>query len=270
MGTIIEVISPDRRAADIAFKEIKRIESLLSLFKDNSQISRLNNLGSLEVDPDTLFVIKKAGEFWRATEGLFDITIAPLMKLWGFYDKDYRVPDDLQINQTLELIGFDKVKIDGNIIEFRVPGMMIDLGAIAKGYAIDCAAKQLRNCGIDSALLNAGGDIYCLGDKRGQPWRIAIKAANKSNFAGYLELIDKAVATSGDYEQYFSVDDVRYCHLLNPKTGKTVDSGINSVTVIADDCLTADALATGVFILGQEGIGELAERFNAQIKIYKK
>lgn len=268
MGTIIEVVSPDKQTAGIVFAEIKRVENLLSIYDENSEISRLNKQGRLEAGEDTLFVIKRAGEFWRATQGAFDITVEPLMELWGFYNKNHRLPNDFEIEDTLSLIGFDKIEIDGNIIKFKLKGTKVDLGAIAKGYAVDCAIEKLRIAGINSALLNAGGDIYCLGEKSGSVWRIAIRSGEKINSAGYLELTDKAVATSGGYEQYFVVDEVQYCHILNPKTGRPADSGIASVTVIAEDCLTADALATSIFVLGEQRGKELAKRFNTKAKIY--
>ena len=279
MGTIVEVISPDQQAADIAFKEIKRIENLLSYYKDDSEVSRLNKQGRLRVSQEALYVINKAGEFWQATQGAFDVVVAPLMELWGFYHRDYRLPSDSEIKERLELIGFDKLEIDGSIIEFGIEGMRIDLGAIAKGFAIDCAVKKLRLAGINSALLNAGGDIYCLGNKQGIPWRVAInpaparrggvKAGRSPDFGGYLELEDKAVATSGDYEQFFFVNNIRYCHILNPKTGKPAESGIISVSVVAEDCLTADALATSIFVLGKERGRELAKRFNAEVRMFE-
>jgi thiamine biosynthesis lipoprotein len=268
MGTVVEVISSDKQAADIAFREIKRIEGLLSLYINDSEISQLNKKGRLKASPETIYVIKKAGEFWQATQGTFDITIAPLMELWGFYDKNYRVPEDSEIEQRLGLIGFDKLKIDDNIIEFKAKGMKIDLGAIAKGFAIDCAVKKLQLAGIKSALLNAGGDIFCLGDKQGIPWRVAVRSGEQIDYDGYLELKDMAVATSGNYEQYFFVNDTRYCHILNPKTGRPAESGIASITVIANDCLSADALATSIFVLGEEDGKELAEKFNAEVRIY--
>ncbi|MFH1578259.1 MAG: FAD:protein FMN transferase [Candidatus Omnitrophota bacterium] len=270
MGTVIEVISPDSRAADIAFGEIERIENLLSLYKEESEISRLNKQGSLRVSPQTLLVINKAIKFWGETGGVFDITIAPLVELWGFYNKDYHIPEDAKIKKTLSLIGIDKMNLRDNIVEFEVKGMKIDLGAIAKGFAVDCAVRELRLAGIDSALLNAGGDIYCLGNKFGQPWRVAIKSGRNKGFSGYLELSDKAVATSGDYEQYFVVDQKRYSHILNPKTGRPADSGVVSVTVIVDDCLTADILATSILILGQKKGIDLAKRFNAEVRIIEE
>ena len=268
MGTIVEVISPDRKAADIVFREIKRIENLLSFYKDDSEISRLNKQGRLAVSADTLFVVKRAGEFWQATQGAFDITIEPLLKLWGFVDKNFRRPSEEEIKATLGKIGFDKIKISDTIIEFAIENMQINLGGIAKGYAVDCAIQKIRQAGIKSALVNAGGDIYCLGDKFGKPWRVMIKNPNQKGKKNYLELIDKAVATSGNYEQYFFADDSRYCHILNPKTGRPADSGVDSVSVIANDCLTADALATSIFVLGKEKSMDLAKRFNAVVRVY--
>ena len=267
MGTIVEVISPDSRAADIVFKEVERIDALLSIYKEESEISQLNKQGKIKASADMLFVVKRAGEFWSQTQGAFDVTVGPLVKLWGFYDRNYRVPKDPEIKEISKLIGFDKLSIDDNIIAFKIKNMKIDLGAIAKGYAVDCAVKKLKAAGISSALINAGGDIYCLGDKRGNPWRVAIKTGKGSNPVEYLELMDKAVATSGNYEQYFSVNNVRYCHILNPKTGKPADSGVKSVTVVADNCLLADALATSIFVLGRTSSEELVKRFNAEAKI---
>lgn len=269
MGTIVEVVSPDKRAIEIAFKEIERIENMLSSYKDDSEISRLNRIGRIEASPEALFVIKKAGEFWRETAGAFDVTVAPLLELWGFRDGNYRVPERSEIKEALELIGFDKVKISGNIIEFKIKGVKIGLGAIAKGYAVDRAIRELRLAGIKSALINAGGDIYCLGDKFGKPWRVAINAGQQAGFAGYLELKDKAVATSGNYEQYFFAGDKRYSHIFDPRTGEPADTGIAGVTVIADDCLTADALSTGIFVLGGEEGRKLAKRFNVEARIYR-
>lgn len=267
MGTFVEVVSLDQRALGIVFSEIERIENLLSFYKDDSEISQLNRQGRLKASPETLFVIKQAGQFWEATEGAFDVTIAPLVQLWGFYDRKYRMPDDLEIERALSLTGFDKVETNGNIIGFKIKGMKIDLSGIAKGYAVDCAVKKLRSAGINSALLNAGGDIYCLGARSSYPWRVAIKEPASLGFADYLELEDKAVATSGSYEQYFSVAGHRYCHIINPKTGLPIDSKIASVSVISDDCLTADALATSVFILGERKGKEIAEKFNSEVRI---
>jgi thiamine biosynthesis lipoprotein len=273
MGTFVEVTSPDKNAANIVFNEIKRIESLLSKYNPDSQVSRLNKFGKLNASPDTFYIIKRAKEFWRLSDGAFDITVGPLMDLWGFSDKKYRLPKEEEIKNTLVLIGTDKIILhdDNNMIEFSLSGIKIDLGAIAKGYAVDCAVKKLKEFGIKSCLINAGGQVYGRGDKFGKPWHIAIKDPRSKDFMGYLELKNKSVATSGDYEQYFIQDNLRYTHILNPKTGYPADSRVISVTVIAPDGLTADALSTAIFVLGKEKGSELAKKFpDVKLRIIEK
>ena len=273
MGTFVEVTSANKEAAGIVFGEIKRVEDLLSKYKPDSEISRLNKIGKLKLSPDTFYIIKKSKEFWKASNGAFDITVAPLVDLWGFTDKKYSVPSDAEIKNVISLIGSDKIILNNkdNMVQFKIYGLHLDLGGIAKGYALDCAIYKLKEKGVNSCLINAGGQIYCLGDKFGEPWKIAIRDPRGENFTGYLSLRDKAVATSGDYEQYFIKKNKRYSHIINPKTGYPADSGIVSVTVIARDGLTADALATSIFVLGKEKGELLAKKFaGVEVKIIEK
>jgi thiamine biosynthesis lipoprotein len=139
--------------------------------------------------------------------------------------------------------------------------MSIDLGAVAKGYALDCAADRLRKAGINSCLINTGGQVYCLGSKFGRPWKVAIMDPSGKSFAGYLDLKDRSVSTSGNYEQFFILDNKRYAHILNPKTGSPADTGVSTVTVVAPSGLTADALSTAIFVLGKEKGEALAKKF---------
>jgi thiamine biosynthesis lipoprotein len=263
LGTYVEVVCEDKSAAPLAFAEIKRIEGLLSKYNPDSEISRLNNLGRLAVNPGTFYIIERAKYFWEASSGAFDITVAPLMDLWGFTDKKYRRPGNLEIEGILRLIGSDKIILDKNknVVELKIPGMKLDLGAIAKGYAVDCAIKRLREAGIKNCLINAGGQIYCLGTKSGKPWKVAIKDPRSPGLLDKLELEDTAVATSGDYMQYFTKGKTRYSHIMDPRRGYPADSGVASVTVIAPDGLTADALSTAIFVLGKEKGLELAAKF---------
>ena len=263
LGTFVEVTSPNRKAAQIIFEEIKRIENLLSKYNPESEVSKLNKLGNLKVSPETFYIIKKSKEFWQVSDGAFDITVAPLVDLWGFTDKKYSVPEEERIKNVLELVGTDKIifNIDDSVIKFSVSGMKIDLGAIAKGYAVDCAVKKLKENNIKSCLINAGGQIYALGDKFGLPWKIAVRNPRGKDVIDYLALKDKAVSTSGDYEQYFIKGKKRYAHIFNPKTGYPADSGVVSVTVIAQDGITCDALSTAIFVLGKEKGQELAQKF---------
>ncbi len=273
LGTYVEVVSGDKAAGKIAFTEIKRIEALLSKYDPASEISRLNKLRVLTVSPETLYIIEKAKYFWEESLGAFDITVGPLLDLWGFPDKRYRLPDNSEIEEALKLVGSDKIIIDKekNVVELKIPAMKLDLGAIAKGYAVDCAIKRLKESGIKNCLINAGGDIYCLGDKYGEPWKVAVQDPRKPGLLDNLELKDAAVATSGDYAQYFIKDNKRYSHILNPKTGYPASSGVASVTVIARDCLTSDALATAIFVLGKERGEALAKKFpEVKVKIIEE
>ena len=270
MGTIWKVTSPDKQAGAIVFSEASRIEQLLSKYIPGSEISQFNRLGKLKVSAETFYVIKKSQELYHLSQGAFDITVAPLVDLWGFTNQEFQVPSDDKIHAVLKLVGSDKIILHekDNVVEFKIPGMKIDLGAIAKGFALDCAVKRLKENNINSCLINAGGQVYALGDKSGTPWKIAIQGARKAEFAGTLELKNKSASTSGDYQQYFLIGKKRYCHILNPKTGYSAESGIISVTVIADSALEADALSTAAFVLGKERAKTLATKFNnLEIKI---
>lgn len=273
MGTFIEVTSPDKRAIKIVFDEVSRIEKLLSKYNPDSEISRLNKSGQVKASPETFFIIGQSVEFWKLTEGAFDITVGPLLDLWGFTQKQYTVPKDEKIKSVLGLIGSDKIilNIRDNMIKFKLSGVKIDLGSIAKGYALDCAINKLKQAGIRSCLIDAGGQVHCLGDKFGVPWNIAVKDPRQKGFIGYLELKDKAVATSGDYEQYFTKKNKRYAHIIDPKTGYPAAAGIVSVTVVACDGLTADALATAIFVLGRIKGEALAKKFpDVEVRIIEE
>jgi len=263
MGTFVEVVSPERDAANIAFEEIKRVEGMLSKYRSESEVSRLNRAGKLNVSPEVVYIMKKAREFWQASGGAFDVSIGPLLDIWGFTDKQFRLPKNAEIEAAMRLVGFDKITIDeaAATVWFRASGMRIDLGAIAKGYAVDCAVRRLREKGVKSCVINAGGDIYCLGDRFGKSWTVAVRDPYSKGNVEHLKLKDNAVATSGDYEQFFLVGDKRYSHIFDPRTGYPADTGIASVTVIAPDCLTADALATAIIVLGQKDADKLVQKF---------
>ncbi|MDD5500640.1 MAG: FAD:protein FMN transferase [Candidatus Omnitrophica bacterium] len=263
MGTFWEVTSPDKNAAKIVFDEAGRIEKLLSKYIPQSEVSRLNRKGKLKVSAETFFIIRKSKEFWRASGGAFDISVAPLADLWGFTDMHGKIPQEALIKKTLGITGSDKILLheNDNVVEFKLKGMKIDLGAIAKGYAIDLAAEKLRREGIKDCLINAGGQIYAMGDNSGSPWKVAIRNPRGKEFSGALELKNKSVATSGDYEQFFLEDGKRYCHIIDPRSGYPVNSGIASVTVVENSALNADALSTAVFVLGEDGGKILKDKF---------
>ncbi len=273
MGTYVEVVSEDSRAPAIVFSEIQRIEGILSKYKPESEVSELNRNGSVQASPELFFILEKSLGFRELTNGAFDITVAPLMDLWGFTDKDFRRPSDPEIKKTLELVGTNKIILNkaDNVVKFMLPGMKVDLGAIAKGYAVDCAVKKLKEAGIKSCLINAGGQIFGLGDNFGRPWKVAVRSPRGEGFSGYLELKDQAVSTSGDYEQYFEKDKRRFSHIMDPRTGYPGDPSIISATVIAADGLTADALSTSIVVLGKDKGLALAEKFpGVSLKLIEK
>jgi thiamine biosynthesis lipoprotein len=275
MSTIVEITAVGsrrdcQRAVKLAFGEIKRIDRLMNVYSEDSEVSRINRAAgesAVEVSADTLEVINQSISFARLTDGALDITVAPLMELWGFRDGSERIPlvpayAGIELKEKLSLVDYRKILVDEDrsTVKLGSPGMRIDVSGIAKGYAVDKAIQVLDDAGIRSALVNAGGDIYALGAPHGKRyWRIGIRHPRRSaDLLGILELKDEAVATSGDYEDFFEVDGRRYCHIMNTKTGQPV-KGIMSVTIVADSTAKADALATAVFPLGADDGMKLIE-----------
>jgi len=263
MGTFVEVISPDERSPAIAFEEIKRIESLLSKYDERSEIYRLNKNGKVTASQETWHIMQKAREFWNNSNGAFDVTVGPLMNIWGFTNTQYTVPKKQEIAKALRRVGMDKIIFhkNNNVIEFTIRGMSVDLGAIAKGFAIDSAIKKIKAAGVKNCLINAGGDIYCVGKKFGRPWKVAVQNPRGRSFLRTLRLENSAIATSGDYEQYFKHGEEVFSHILDPATGAPAQSGLISVTVVAQDCLTADALATSILVLGRQKGTEMIKKY---------
>lgn len=270
MSTIVEITAVGgerncRQAVKLAFEEMKRIDRLMNLYDEDSEVSRINRTAgksAVEVSADTLEVINQSLRFARLTDGALDITVAPLMELWGFRNGTKRVPLDDELAEKLSLVHYRDVLVDKDrsIVKLGSPDMQIDVSGIAKGYAVDRAIQILKDAGIRSALVNAGGDIYALGSPPGKKsWRIGIRHPRRgADLLGVLELRDRAVATSGDYENFFEVDGKRYCHIMDTKTGRPVE-GIMSVTIVSDNTTEADALATAVFPLGADDGMKLIE-----------
>jgi len=263
MSTIVEITAvgteeESRQAMSLAFEEIRRIDGLMSVYNPDSEVSRINEAAgesAVRVSDDTLEVMNESLRIARLTDGALDITVAPLMELWGFGNGENRVPPDDELQEKLKLVDYTKVLVDADSSTARLdlPGMRIDVGGVAKGYAVDNAIRVMKEAGIRNALISAGGDIYGLGAPPGkESWRIGIRhPRDRTDLLGILELKDRAVATSGDYENFFEVDGKRYCHIMDPETGRPVQ-GIMSVTIIADTAAEADALATAVFPLGAD------------------
>lgn len=197
--------------------------------------------------PAVLSLFRKASLLYQSSDGAFDITIAPLSRLWGFLDGDHRVPASSLIKTTLGLIGMDKICDQKTFLDLP-EDMSLDWGGIAKGYGIDLAARTLKESGITKGFINAGGDLYCWGkNPTGTSWKIGIKHPRKEGFLGVLEIHDMGAATAGDYQRFFILDGIRYHHIFNPKTGYPAQ-GKQSVTIVGPETLLCDALSTALFV----------------------
>ncbi|HHV64942.1 MAG TPA: FAD:protein FMN transferase [Peptococcaceae bacterium] len=256
-----------KRAVGEAFATLQELHQKLNKFSPDSEIYLLNSKAGLEpveVSALTFDLIEYSLYFSRITDGAFDPTVAPLVKLWGFgEDKPQKVPAVEDIRQALRLVGYQKVVLDKERRTVYLPekGMSLDLGAIAKGYAVKQAVNILKNNNISSALVTAGGNIYALGRKEnGEPWKIGIRdPLQQGGIIGYVQLENEVIDTSGDYERYFWEEGQRYSHIIDPRSGYPVQ-GLSSCSVLTDDPCAADALATAVMVLGAEKGLDLIEQ----------
>ncbi len=271
LGTTVQITikgkeeAKAREAIGLAFKEIERIENLMSKYREGSEISILNREGAkrpVKVSEDTLRVIRESIRIGELTDGAFDITISPLMELWGFSEKEGHLPEEEALREALTLVNYGSISLneEEGTIRFEKEGMEIDLGGAAKGYGVDRAVEVLRENGISQAIVNAGGDLYLLGKPSGDFWKVGLKHPRKQGeMLGIVKVQDEAVATSGDYENYFILQGKRVCHIIDPASGRPAQ-GTLSVTVIARESMRADALATALFVLGSEKGLKLASR----------
>jgi thiamine biosynthesis lipoprotein len=242
-------------AIEAAFAEIERVEALLSEWIDASEISAVNAAAGVEpvaVGPELLEVVERAQRIGALTGGAFDATFVACGRLWSFTGP--RRPDDDELAACLELVDGARVELDAEASTVFLPerGMALGISGIGKGYGVDVAAGALEERGVTDYFVDGGGDIRLRVERRGEPWRVGIAhPRSPGNLLGTLALEDGAVVSSGDYFQYFERDGVRYHHILDPSTGRPADLSI-AVTVIAPEATDADALATGIFVLGPE------------------
>ncbi len=269
MGTFarIVVVTPDeihaQRAIQSAYDAIASVAATMSTYEPESEISRLNRDGArhaVGLSENTLRVLRAAVRFCALTGGAFDVTYAPLRSLWRRAEKQGRLPTGQEIDGALEKVGSKHLNLSGAACGFGVAGMEVDLGGIAKGFAIDLACEALDAAGIMNALVDIGGDLRVLGRcPGGEPWKVLINDPRPGEPPPLvLFLADRAVATSGDYQRYFTVDGQRLSHIVDPRTGRPVGS-VPSATVIAADAITADALATAISVLGPDEALRLIE-----------
>ncbi|MBQ3462852.1 MAG: FAD:protein FMN transferase, partial [Clostridia bacterium] len=238
-------------ALDKAEDEAKRLDALLSRGSEGSEIYELNNSGQ-DVSAETAGLVRTALDISGQTDGAFDITIAPVMDLWGFFTKDFHVPTDDELNDALEKVSYKNVVVSGDTVTLN-GGAQLDLGGIAKGYLSGRMIDIFKESGVKSAIISLGGNVQCLGIKPdGTPWKIAIQHPDGDGFIGTLSAADTAVITSGGYQRYFEQDGITYHHIIDPKTGTSAHSGLKSVTIITPNSTRADGLSTAVYVMGLE------------------
>jgi FAD:protein FMN transferase len=244
-----------QRGIDAVMADMHRTDRLMSTYKSESQLSQVNAHAfdwPVKVDADIIDVVEKSLEYSRLSDGIFDITYASVGYLYDFRAQLH--PTDEQIAAALHAIDYRQLQVDREActIRFLRPGMRIDLGGFAKGWAVDRGVEILRALGIESAMVTAGGDTRLLGDRRGKPWIVGIRDPRRDGaVVTRIPLADEAISTSGDYERYFEQDGVRHHHILVPGTGKS-PSDVRSVTVIGPNATRTDGLTKPVFILGVE------------------
>lgn len=253
MDTVMTFTVYGKKASlENAESTVRALEKKLSVTDAGSEIYAINEHGGGYADSETLGLIRAALGFAERTGGALDITVYPAVRAWGFTTGEYRVPSDEELSALLEKVDWTGVMTDSGGCKLR-QGMMLDLGAVAKGYASDRLRAQLAAEGVESAILNLGGNVMCVGKKPdGSDWSVAITDPEGGEYACVIKVGDAAVVTSGGYQRFFEQDGVIYRHIIDPATGRPVDNGLASVTVIAQSGLTADALSTALYVMGLE------------------
>jgi thiamine biosynthesis lipoprotein len=255
------------RAFEKAFNEFDRLDRLHSVWKDGSDVLRVNAAAGqspVRVSPETLEVLRVARQVSEWTGGKFDVTFGALSGLWKFdHDQDNQIPRAEDIRRQLPLIDFQEIDVDAghDTVFLRRPGMRLHFGGIGKGYAVDHAAAILRAGGVTNFLIQSGGDLYAGGTRGDRPWRGGIhdpRGPADRIFAA-MDLRDETFSTSGDYERFFIREGHRYHHILDPDNGQPA-RGCRSVTIVAKEAVLADALSTGVFVLGPQAGMTLIEK----------
>ena len=243
-------------AVQAAVKRINELDALLSTGKETSEVTVLNKNGGGQLSDDTNKLMKQALDLYESTNHVFDITIYPVMKLWGFTDQEYKVPSEKDLQEALALVDASQIAYDPEkeTVTFEKDGMQIDFGALGKGYASAAVCKLMKDMGVTSALVNLGGNVQTVGFKPdGSEWKVGIQDPEDADgMLGIIQTHDMAVITSGGYERYFEEDGVTYHHIIDPSTGSPADSGLLSVTIVCEDGMLADGLSTSLFIMGKD------------------
>jgi len=254
------------KTIEAAFDRMEAVDKKFNCMNPQSPIYDFNVNNTPITDPEIVDLVQVALDICRESDGAFDITVEPLVKLWGFFSDNPRLPAKQEIADIIKLVGYNHIKIEDNKVVKDANDIHIDLGAIAKGYGIGECAEELKKQGIKSALIEGGGQIQAFGAIKGGPWKIGVRNPRGSGIiAGIALEKDMGISTSGDYERYFEENGQRYHHILNPKTGYPVE-GIMSLSVITKDPTLADGLSTALFVMGAAKAQEFAKQ-NPELKL---
>ncbi|NFG96370.1 FAD:protein FMN transferase [Clostridium sporogenes] len=270
MGTIINIKAYGKnadKAVQASVDKISDIENKMSLNISTSEINKINKnagIAPVKVSKNTFDVVKASLIYSEKTKGSFDITVEPLVSLWGIGTDKARIPSKDEINNALKLINYKDVVTNEkeSTIMLKRKGQAIDLGAIAKGYTADELKKVLLNYNVSSAFLNLGGNVYVLGNKPDKtPWKIGVQnpLEPRGDYLGIVSVSDKSVVTSGNYERFFERNGKRYHHIFDTKTGYPAEKGLISVSIISNKSIDGDALSTSVYTLGLDEGKKLIE-----------
>lgn len=272
----ISVAAPESPAViaaiDAGLDEVDRLNSVLSEWRDGTDISKVNAAAGktpVAVGPDAYATVAEGLEIGKASEGAFDITVGALWGAWDFKWENPKIPTAAELAPRLALIDYRRVQLDPNAhtVFLDRPGMKLAVGGIAKGYAVDQVSKLLKAKGYPHHLVVVGGEVYASGTRGSRKWHVGIRDPRGTASYGYVELQDEALSTSGNYERFFVRGGVRYHHILVPSTGQPA-RGLASVTVLARRSTEADGLSTAIFVLGKERGLALAQRRGVEILMF--
>ena len=242
------------RAIEAAFARLEEIGRKFNHLDTTSPLYAFNTRNEPLTDPELVKVVRAAVGVSEASGGAFDVTVEPLVRLWGFYSDKPAVPSPRAIDSCLKLVGYKNLVLEPDRVTKRRPDVTIDLGGIAKGYALDEAARVLRARGVENALIDLGGDVLAPGRKGNRDWKVGVRNPRSAGVVGVVAVSNMAVVTSGDYERFFfGPDSVRYCHIIDPATGWP-PRGVTSATVVMRDPLTAQGWSKVLFIRGKDAL----------------
>ena len=263
-GTTYSVVFENSDKIDLVDlrKEVEKIlhdfDMSLSLYQDSSVLSRINRNENFK--PDSFFIeaFNISKEISVITDGAFDLTIGPLVKAWGFGPDDRKSFNESKRDSLLRLVGMEKVQLKDSMLYKSDPRISLDFNAIAQGYSVDVLCRYFNSLGIDRYLVEIGGEVRVRGDKSGVLWRIGIDRPEDNNLSpgtdlqAIISLKDRSLATSGNYRKFYVENGIKYSHTIDPKTGSPARNQLLSATIIADDCATADGIATACMVIGKD------------------